>query len=746
MKDGSSVILNNSSDRNANIDFSINITCHAEGLLAYKTLRSMKQCANKLADNGVSYEINIVADNPDSKTREFLESGNDILRNVNIYYVEFGNVAESRNYIIEKSNGEYVSLIDGDDLVSENYLLECKKAIDKAVDTAIAHPAVQIQFDVDNANNYAYWEMNDAADSLDYKLMLVQYNQFPSPLVAKKKTLSRVKYTIPENGYGYEDFSYILDQISAGGKHIVAPGTAFFYRRRSGGMQNTHIGESALLRQAALFDFSKDNLAKYETSDSEVNIDLGDKMLSIAGNFYNSRIGLAARRCTPQKIKNAIKARRKRIVPDWVIREWKKINHIDNALWPDEHILNHIQVHPCTVMGCCQATMRVGLAFARLSQALPKKIDYAIFTYDPLGAGGTEKVMINYIKALQEKHPDWNFVVFRKLPDIFPFEVPDNVTFVDLDEYIGHLVGHEYDIVLDRLFVQTGIKRIHAFWNAWSVHNPIYKWIKNHRRYVQSNDVKIYVSWFMDEFVRHEGDIHRITTFADPGLTSVIDLVEKVMTDNQTIIDKAVEATGIPRDKFVAHYQPVNLLGNQLAPDRLGGGSFEVTRVLWASRLSHQKRPDIVKQIANRLKDRGLKNFHIDVYGRQQNYRGSYFKDLDNVTYRGEFNGVSSINTTNYDIFLYTSQVDGLPNILLEIGSLGLPIVASNDGGVCEVVQNGSTGWLIDIDDIDGYVNALVDAAAHPDKCRQYISVLQDMIGRRHTRDQFVRDVNDVIE
>jgi glycosyltransferase involved in cell wall biosynthesis len=47
------------------------------------------------------------------------------------------------------------------------------------------------------------------------------------------------------------------------------------------------------------------------------------------------------------------------------------------------------------------------------------------------------------------------------------------------------------------------------------------------------------------------------------------------------------------------------------------------------------------------------------------------------------------------DGFLNASLVEGLPVALLEAASSGLPAVASDTGGVSEIVLNGRTGWLV---------------------------------------------------
>src|SRR4029078_4819216 len=45
------------------------------------------------------------------------------------------------------------------------------------------------------------------------------------------------------------------------------------------------------------------------------------------------------------------------------------------------------------------------------------------------------------------------------------------------------------------------------------------------------------------------------------------------------------------------------------------------------------------------------------------------------------------------DVVLLTSRHEGLPNVLLEAQSLGVPVVAPDVGGMSEVVAHGVTGW-----------------------------------------------------
>ena len=54
-----------------------------------------------------------------------------------------------------------------------------------------------------------------------------------------------------------------------------------------------------------------------------------------------------------------------------------------------------------------------------------------------------------------------------------------------------------------------------------------------------------------------------------------------------------------------------------------------------------------------------------------------------------------------YDVFVLPSFREGLSNTILEAMSTGLPAVVSNVGGSPEIVVEGKTGHLFEVDDTD---------------------------------------------
>jgi len=57
------------------------------------------------------------------------------------------------------------------------------------------------------------------------------------------------------------------------------------------------------------------------------------------------------------------------------------------------------------------------------------------------------------------------------------------------------------------------------------------------------------------------------------------------------------------------------------------------------------------------------------------------------------------------DVFVLPSLSEGLPSALLEAAAYGKPIVASNVGGVPEIITHEKTGFLAEPRDVDGFVH-----------------------------------------
>jgi len=77
----------------------------------------------------------------------------------------------------------------------------------------------------------------------------------------------------------------------------------------------------------------------------------------------------------------------------------------------------------------------------------------------------------------------------------------------------------------------------------------------------------------------------------------------------------------------------------------------------------------------------------------------------DRVLFLGKHTSVHELLSCA-DLFLLPSGSESFGLVALEAMACGVPVVASNVGGLPEVIEHGTTGYMFDIGDIDGMVEA----------------------------------------
>jgi len=107
----------------------------------------------------------------------------------------------------------------------------------------------------------------------------------------------------------------------------------------------------------------------------------------------------------------------------------------------------------------------------------------------------------------------------------------------------------------------------------------------------------------------------------------------------------------------------------------------------------------------------GLENWHLDVFGDGPD-RGAVDEQIMTLglSNRAHLLG-DHANLTDqlprYDALALPSNWEGLPFSILEGMAAGLPVVASDVGGVAEAVVDGETGLLVPRGDVEGFATAL---------------------------------------
>jgi glycosyltransferase involved in cell wall biosynthesis len=79
------------------------------------------------------------------------------------------------------------------------------------------------------------------------------------------------------------------------------------------------------------------------------------------------------------------------------------------------------------------------------------------------------------------------------------------------------------------------------------------------------------------------------------------------------------------------------------------------------------------------------------------------------------------------------SVAEALPTALIEAAACGLPLVAADAGGTREIVQDGVTGRLVPVRDVDGLTAALLDVIRHPARAAKYGAAGRALVEKKYS-------------
>lgn len=136
------------------------------------------------------------------------------------------------------------------------------------------------------------------------------------------------------------------------------------------------------------------------------------------------------------------------------------------------------------------------------------------------------------------------------------------------------------------------------------------------------------------------------------------------------------------------------------------------------SYISPVKRVGLIAKALSQIDGINIKWTHIG-FGIQENEVKKYAEKLlsgkENITYN--FTGAMEngkamdfIAKSNFDVLINSSASEGVPVTMMEAMSFGIPVIATDVGGVNEIVKNDYNGFLVQNDEniIDNIKNAIV--------------------------------------
>jgi len=161
-------------------------------------------------------------------------------------------------------------------------------------------------------------------------------------------------------------------------------------------------------------------------------------------------------------------------------------------------------------------------------------------------------------------------------------------------------------------------------------------------------------------------------------------------------------------------------------------------RTFWSGRFDRQKRFDVVVELARLMPELEIWVWGKTVLGGAQ----VDFEDLpDNIRLQGTYQDFEDLPVESCDFFLYTSQWDGLPTILIDAGARGVATVGSLVGGVSDVLDDTCGYPVADALDPRAYADEIRRMVADPEEVTRRAAGFRSRVREMCASDRYAADI-----
>lgn len=364
-----------------------------------------------------------------------------------------------------------------------------------------------------------------------------------------------------------------------------------------------------------------------------------------------------------------------------------------------------------------------------------------VFTVPCLSYGGGELYMLNVAKAIHKI--DSTIKIFVIVPEFIGECRPDIQLSYDFIKFIfiRDIVGKD-DIPSSYIF----LKDLLLYIKPVILHN-INSSITWRLMIKESNELKFYINKFYAcIFCEQYNEFGELEGFAKDYLENGINCLDMLISDNTKFEDFATKTFSISKenlDKFKVLYNPIKLdvseIVNQCRIKYLTE-KLDFKKLLWIGRLDEQKNIKLAFELAIAKPD-----IEIHIFGSKLIDNTEFGVIPKNIIFKGlTFDIPKTILSDNYSAFILTSKYEGLPNILIECGYLGIPIIAPNVGGVSDLI-NFNTGYLLsEKPKVEEYISVIQNIQSEPKIRIEKSQALIKLIEERHTLDYLVNDIKNL--
>ncbi|MBD3182824.1 glycosyltransferase [Candidatus Poribacteria bacterium] len=167
-------------------------------------------------------------------------------------------------------------------------------------------------------------------------------------------------------------------------------------------------------------------------------------------------------------------------------------------------------------------------------------------------------------------------------------------------------------------------------------------------------------------------------------------------------------------------------------------------KLLTVGAVGYRKGTDLMAQICAKLEESGV-NYHLTIAGVEEHPGEmekikAMFIDMvgdENYEFAGQLEYDQLINALkSAHALVFPTRGDNYPVAVAEAMMAGLPIIATRIGAIPEMVDNGSTGLLVNEEDVDGMVEHITALFDDPELCLRMGNKAREVALKRNTPEQ----------
>lgn len=537
------------------VDISIVLTLHAEGRIAHRTFSALVSAVNLAQQKDLAVEIVAVMDKvSDSVLKKTVQHWTALLDGILfIYEVDFGALSLSRNFGVQQSKGNYISIHDGDDLYGEHWLYRAY-GVCSSDPANIAHPEACFSFPI---RPYIVWYQQNPLLFLG----LMNSNRWSALMMAHRDIFKSIPYIKDDRNFAYQDWLWNCHTAEQGYHHVIVPRTIMARRQKPPGQSlwQSSFSQKKVVRPNALFKkfFQMEYSSLIANAEnSKLHIKIKNRISSFLDRhllrsydkvdnhqFDLYRFIIDARKTLWRKLKRKLNIR---FLPDWMVHELDNLSKIEPTL-SDYQSPRILKATP---------NLRLIRSISRQMSELVNSTFAKVYILETLDCNALTAAALLYARTLKE--PVFVITTSRSKNNLQDL-LPDKSIHIDIGNI--NLPIEEKLTLLHRLLLESDLKFVHIFGSKIA----------------------------FEMLHRHGGSIRRLNIFAtldhtalvlkgdsinwqDPRFDQLVDYFTRISTNSLRLHEYMQQVFGLQDDDVFFHRLP--FADEQLTSQIQAGGTY----------------------------------------------------------------------------------------------------------------------------------------------------------------------------